>query len=122
MSQEVEKVEDIACIDLNISLVAATSQNQEERILLPASVDQEETEGESVEVEETEEGGEIRDYSVVWGRVGSWPWWPGVVSPVSLVSPASSSLGKTLLRKVDFFGEDDRGINTHSYLVSGGEG
>ena len=76
MSQEVEKVEDIACIDLNISLVTATSQNQEERILLPASVDQEETEGESVEVEETEEGGEIRDYSVVWGRVGSWPWWP----------------------------------------------
>ena len=70
------------------------------------------SEGDCVEVEVVVE--EIRDYQVVWARVGNWPWWPGVVSP------RTRRLGKKLLKEVVFFGEDDRGINTHSYLVTGG--
>ena len=72
-------------------------------------VDDEVPEGDCVEAE----AGEIRDYQVVWARVGNWPWWPGVVSL------RTRRRGKKLLREVVFFGEDDRGINTHSYLVSG---
>ena len=56
--------------------------------------------------------GEIQQYDVVWGRAGSWPWWPGVASLTRM-------LGRNLLRKVEFFGCDHRGVNTHSYLVSG---
>ena len=121
----VQKVEDIGsgCIDhhLNISLGSATaSQNeavdmeeeQEEQEEQEAPSDREIREEVEQEVSETE-GDEIRDYSVVWGRVQGWPWWPG------LVSPGTRKAGRRILRKVVFFGEDDRGVNTHSYLVSG---
>ena len=59
------------------------------------------------------EAEEIQDYQVVWARVGHWPWWPGVVSS------RTRRRGKTLQREVVFFGEDNRGLNTESYLVSG---
>ena len=55
---------------------------------------------------------EIGDYQVVWARVGSWPWWPGIVSP------KRRRVGKNLLLEVKFFGVDNRGINTYSHLVS----
>ena len=66
--------------------------------------------GDRVEVEADTE--EIRDYEVVWGLVGSWPWWPG------LTTHRTRGSGGNLLRKVKFLGEDDRGKNTHAYLVS----
>ena len=61
----------------------------------------------------SEEAEEIQDYQVVWARVVHWPWWPGVVSS------RTRRRGKTLQREVVFFGEDNRGLNTESYLVSG---
>ena len=63
---------------------------------------------------EVEVGGdEIQTYQVVWARYRGWPWWPGVVSP------ATRRRGRTLLRRVEYFGCDDRGRNTHSELVTG---
>ena len=52
----------------------------------------------------------IQDYQVVWTHTGHWPWWPGVVTPVT------KRLGKSLLRRVEFFGRDNKGHNTHSDL------
>ena len=59
------------------------------------------------------EAEEIQDYQVVWARTGHWPWWPGVVTP------GTRRLGKNLVRRVEFFGCDDKGRNTYSDLVSG---
>ena len=90
--------------------VGEEKKEEEEEESERVEVDHEVPEGDCVEVEAEAE--EIQDYQVVWARVGNWPWWPGVVSPTT------RRRGKTLLREVVFFGEDDRGINTHSYLVS----
>lgn len=92
-SQVVEKVAVLTSIFLYV-VTAITSQESVE-----------------VEVGADTESCEIRDYAVVWARVGGWPWWPGVVSP-------GTRRRANKLRMVYFFGEDDRGINTHSYLVS----
>ena len=90
-------------------------ENESDRDEVDHEVPEAEAEGDCGDcvVKETEE---IQDYPVVWARVGDWPWWPGVVSP------RTRRRGRRLLREVVFFGEDDRGINTHSYLVSGASG
>ena len=93
------------------------AREESEIILQPASsashsrgeVDPVVSEGDCVKVEVAE----IRDYQAVLARERNWPWWPGNVSPTT------RRRGKNLWREVVFFGEDDRGINTHSYLVSG---